>query len=179
VINLSEIGRNELYSPLETLLSLRDPDLYIAEDIADFRKNAPKLPYPWYKKFPFEDRQIHRAYIIVRNVGIRSFYDMKKEEAREHFIVHDATEQAVMNWGERIYFPPLHTFDEAHKQDGLSDNDWVYDVLFIYLITVKTPLIIQVRKFNFSRIKRGKTTLLDKVRQKIPELVPAPIPESI
>ena len=109
MINLSAIGRSSLYSTPEILRSLRGPDIYIAENMADFKKNAPNLPYPWYKQFSFEDRQTHRARILIYDVGIRSFYSMKKEKTRENFLVHDTTEQAAMNWdSKRIYFPPLH-----------------------------------------------------------------------
>ena len=153
---------------------LREPELYLAEDMADFNKNAPCLPYPWYKWFPYEDKQIHRSYITIYDVGLRSFYGMEKEDERYHFLVHDATGDAVMNWDpERNIFPPGNTFDEVHTQEGLTDDDWVFNIFLVYLIHERLSYISEVQKIRSRRTRKEKASLLKQVRGFIPEPAPA------
>ena len=72
-----------------------------------------------------------------------------------------------MNWGSDVgMFQPLHTFDEAWAENGLRDDDWVFDILFLHLLNVGTSYIIQVRKFPTSEVRLGKeeTTIIEKIR---------------
>ncbi len=51
MINLSEIIRQQPETSfLRKLRSLRDPDIYLAENIRDYRENASNLEFPWYKR---------------------------------------------------------------------------------------------------------------------------------
>jgi len=136
--------------------SFREPELYLADDMADFNKNASHLPYPWYKQFPYEDRFDHRAHITIFNVGLRSFYGMGKQDKRINFLVHDATGKAIMNWESgRRFFRPKNTFDELHSQEGLVDDDWVFNILLVYLIHEQLSYIYEVQKIRPTQKKRG------------------------
>ena len=157
-----------------TYQAFRGPELYLAEDMADFNENVSRLPYPWYKWFPYEDRQIYRAYITIYNIGLRSFYGMEKEAERHHFLVHDATGDAVMNWEPgREIFRPRNTFDEVHLQEGLTDDDWVFNIFLVYLIHEQLSYICEVQKVHPIQKQEEKISLLEQARDFISEPVPA------
>jgi len=146
MLNLSETGR-ESYAPLKRLLSMRNPDLYLAENIGDFNENKDKIQFPWYKRRgPFP-----RAFVILENVGINSMEGV--EEEKGWFELHDETGSLLVYWHEndKLFFRPKTTFEEARDTQCLLDNDWVYEVFLLRHLEKDLDFIVDITKHKFDR----------------------------
>ena len=180
MINLSQLARqsNEI-SLFEKIKSLRRLEIYLAENIRDYHENAPKLKFPWYKRdILFRMDYDDRAYISIMNVKLETLKEKGEIEIPNWFLIHDDTGKDVVYWdSEGDLLPASHSFVEAQEEQCLRDGDWIYDILLRYLIKKDLPSIIEVRKYNFSRKKPEKDSLLDRVKDLLP--VNKPLPQSI
>jgi hypothetical protein len=51
MLNLNHIADdNSRVPPLIKIINMRDPEIYLAENIADYKEHAQNLTFPWYKK---------------------------------------------------------------------------------------------------------------------------------
>lgn len=161
MINVTEMLRKEgHYSLFERITSYRDPELYHAENMKDFLGEASTLPYPLYKSFPSVDNQMHRAYITIYDVGLtRLHYPDDVEGSKPtHFLVHDESGEAKMNWeAERDIFPLRNTFSDVSSEAGLTEDDWVFNVFFVHLINEGLSYICEVQKNRPRRRIKGET----------------------
>ena len=176
MINLTEFAlKSSEFSLLYKINSLRDPDFYLAENMRDFKTNAPYINFPWYKGFPvlegFDPKE-WRAYIAVHNVGIEF---LEEDDFSKKFLVHDSTDRAVMCWhNKKGFLQPYKTFEELQEEQGLKHKDWVYEVLFLYYITERVSIIGNVKKCKpLIRIK--EESLVDRVSNLTPQLLSQPI----
>ena len=178
MINLSELGRSSLVVPIwKKTQSLRDPDIYLAENIADYKENGPNLVFPWYKRFPSSDNFMDRAFISLMGVGIDKLRDKSGIEISNWFIVHDESGAEVMYWGGRNdVLPTIQTYAEAQEEQRLCDGDFVYDIFFRYLINHNLPNIIELRKFQPSNRQTEGESLTDRIRIFFPDYIPIPQP---
>ena len=72
MLNLSQLARESPEYPLlGKIRSFRYPDIYLAENLADYQENAQSLEFPWYKRFPFPYKFMDRACIIFQNIGLK------------------------------------------------------------------------------------------------------------
>ena len=179
MINLSEIIRQQPETSfLRKLRSLRDPDIYLAENIRDYRENAPNLEFPWYKRsVPFVKDLDERVYISIMDVRLNKL-KINNFEIPNYFVIHDETYAEVVYWNiNSNLIPTLHSFEELQEKQGLKDGDYIYDILLRYLIKKDFPSIVEVRKYNFSNRKPEKESIMERVRSFFPS--PEVIPESI
>lgn len=163
MINLSQFGRQSRELTVwQYFSSMRGIDIYQAENIRDIRENAPYLEFPWYKSFS-HDHSCHRAAIIVNNVGIELVSD---GDAGRWFSVHDDTELMMMVWadGKKTWWYPSISFEQAQEEQGLKENDRVFELFILYLIYPRIPLIIDVKRTNFRTGKESKETILKRLR---------------
>jgi len=63
----------------------------------------------------------------------------------------------------------LHSFEDAQKEQGLKEDDWVYDVFFQYFQKVDLPSIIEVNKYPPQR-KFKKNSVREKMIELLPDL---------
>ena len=179
MINISEIIRQQPETSFfKKLRSLRDPDIYLAENIRDYRENAPNLEFPWYKRgVPFVKDSDERVYISIMDVGL-SKLKINNIKIPDWFVIHDETYAEVVYWNiNSNLIPTLHSFEELQEKQGLKDGDYIYDILLRYLIKKDFPSIVEVRKYNFSNRKPEKESIMERVRSFFPS--PEVIPESI
>src|SRR3989344_1463356 len=118
MINLSEIIRQQPETSfLRKLRSLRDPDIYLAENIRDYRENAPNLNFPWYKRgVPFVKDLDERVYISIMNVRLNKLKD-GRIEIPKCFVIYDNTGHDIVYWdSDNKYFPTLYSFEELEQR---------------------------------------------------------------
>ena len=96
MLNLSQLVReSQEYPLLKKIRNFRNPDIYLAENLADYQENAQSLEFSWYKRFPFQDKFMDRAYIIFQNVGLKKLV-YEKMEIPNWFVLHDAFGQELI-----------------------------------------------------------------------------------
>ena len=173
MLNLSQLERiSENYSLIRKCRSFRDSDIYLAENLADYKQSASSLEFPFYKRFPFSAKFMDRAYIIFQNVGLKKLVD-KEFEIPNWFVLHDNSGQEVVCWdANHELFPTIASFDEVQAEQGLRDSDWVYDVLVRYLIWSNMSNIVRVNKHDFSNRKLEKDSLAERIRSFFPGYEP-------
>lgn len=173
MLNLSQLARESPnYSIVRRIRSIRDPDIYLAENLADYQHNAQSLEFPWYKRFPFPDKFMDRAYIIFQNVGLKKL-NYEEIEIPNWFILHDYSGQELIYWNaDNESFPTVASFEEVQKQQGLKDDDWVYDVFVRYLIPSNLPSVVEVNRYKFSNRKPEIDSLAERIRSFFPEFEP-------
>lgn len=167
MINISEIIRQQPETSfLRKLRSLRGPDIYLAENIMDYRENAPNLEFPWYKRESifYHADFMERAYISIMNVGLNKLR-INNIEIPDLFVIHDETYTDIVYWSNSIPFEEVQ---------GLKDGNYIYNILLRYLIKKNLPSIVEVRKYNFSNRKLEKESIMERVRGFFPkgEIVP-------
>jgi len=170
MLNLSHLARESPDYPLiKKIRSFRDPDIYLAENLADYKKNAPHLKFPWYKRFPFPDNFMDRAYIIFNNIGLKTL-SYHSNEIPDWFLLHDDSGRELVFWnGNHDLFPTMDSFDNVRERQGLKDDDWVYDVFVRYLIHHDLPSIVEVNKYKPSNRKPEKDSLAERINHFFPE----------
>ncbi len=180
MLNLSQLARESPnVSFVRKIRSFRDPNIYLAENLADYQQNAPILDFPRYKRFLSQDKFMDRAYIIFQNVGLKKL-SHKRIEILNWFVLHDDSGQELVYWNaDHELFPTLASFDEVQEKQGLKEDDWVYDVFIRYLIPSNLPSVVEVNKYKFSNRKPEKDSLAEIIKDKIGELLPQPTPEPI
>ena len=175
MVNISQANRwsGEL-TIWQWLRSMRGPDVYEADNIRDIKKNAPNLEYPQWKSF-HSDVTAHRAAISVSNVNIELLED---GDTGRWFKVYDETEAMTMVWadGERTYYEPIISFEQATCEQGLNRNDRVSELFILYLINDRIPIIIDVEKTDSQSGWKRRKKVADQLKSglTIPNLVPNP-----
>ena len=172
MLNLSQLARESSNYPLlNKIQNIIDPDIYLAENIADYKENAPNFEFPWYKRFPLTE---DRVYIIFQNIGIKTLEDEERIIIPNWFVLHDDSGQELVYWNsDSKLFPARASFEEIQETQGLKEEDWVYDVFIRYLIKSNFPSIAEVRKYNFSDKKPERDTLAERIKSFFPEFEPS------
>jgi len=172
MLNLSQLARESPDYPLVgTIISFRNPDIYLAENLVDYHQNAPSLEFPWYKRFPLPDKSMDRAYIVFKNVGLKKLnLDPDKPN---WFVLHDDSGQELVYWNaDHKTFPTMASFDQVQAKQGLKDDDWVYEVCVRYLIHSNLSSVVQVSRHRFSNRKLERVSLTERIMSLFPEFEP-------
>ena len=129
MLNLSQLARGFHDSPLfKRIQSIRNPEIYLAENLADYQENAPSLEFPFSYKF------VDRRYIIFQNIGLKKLV-YEEMEIPNWFVLHDNSGQELIYWNaDHELFPTMASFDEVQAEQGFKDDDWICDVFIRYLI---------------------------------------------
>ncbi len=178
MLNLSQIVRESPnYTLIQKVKNFRAPDVCIAENLADYQKNAPNLGFPWYKRSPLSSMFGDKAYIIFRDIGLKKLL-LEKVEVPNWFVLHDYSGQELVYWdANNVLFPTCESFDEVHEKQGLKEDDWVYEVIVRYSQhstqkKLSLSSIIKVNKYNSSNKNPKETSLIEKIRSFFPEFKP-------
>jgi len=174
MINLSQFARESTeYSIWKKMRSLRRPDIYLAENIKDYRENAPNIDFPWYKKSSPHLDFMEEAYISILNVGINKLL-LEGLEIPDWFVIHDESGSDVVYWNKKNYLTPaLLSFEDAQENQGLRDGDHVYDIFLRYMIKKDFTSIVEVNKYKFSNKKRNRESAIERVKVFSPLLDPS------
>jgi hypothetical protein len=175
MINLSQLARESPNYPLfRKIKSVRNPDVYLADNVLDYQENAPRIVFPSYKRFPYTDKFMDRAHIILHNVGLKR-YSCNNNTLANWFIIHDDSSQEVAYWNaEDELFPTRASFENLQDSQGLEANDWVYEVDIEYLIQNGMTSIVEVNKYasNDSSKKEKRNYLSEIINGLLPEFNP-------
>ena len=121
-----------------------DPDIYLAENMGDYRENAPKIKIPFIQKII----SIPRIYISINNVCIERL-KVKDYIVPNYFKVHDDTGEDIMIWDKgNPLFSALHSFEEVQEKQFLKDKDWIQELFFRYYLNYDFPSIVEVNKYK-------------------------------
>ena len=169
MLNLSQLAREcHEYPILRRIRSLRDPDIYLAENLVDYQESAKSLEFPWYKRLPFPDKSMDRAYIIFQNIGLKKLV-REKMEIPNWFVLYDDSGKELVYWdADHELFPTIISSDKVQAERELKD-DWVYDVFVRFLIPSSLPSIVDVSAYRFSNTKPKKESLAERIRNFFPE----------
>lgn len=137
MINLSECKRHSSrFSTWEKLLTIRDPDIYFAESVRDFRENRSHIRFPWWKTG--QQTPGPRAYVLLYNVTVERI----PTDPRSYHLCDDEG-GIITHWDpEHPYFPSMTNPDEIFGSE--EQSVFVYSVFFCYLIRHDLPLIAEV-----------------------------------
>ena len=127
-----------------------DPDIYFAENMADYLENASKVKVPLMQKF----FPLKRIYVVINNVFIER---VKKDNyyAPSQFKVHDETGEDIMRWDpENPLCYALHSFEEAQEKQFLKDKDLVEELFFRHYTEYDFSHIIEVNKYKKKYFQR-------------------------
>ena len=179
MINLSQVLMSRQDVPTSTkLYYLRHPYYYLAENMGDYLGNRDEIEFPWYKRsiIPFPAFLDKRAHVLIHNVRLRISLGNDPENPL-FFDVSDSTGHEVMYWGsEDSTYPTGYTFEELCEEQDFKNNDWVSDLLIVYYIKDKFPVIGWVNKNkHYGRGCKRRKSLLELL--KFPE--PSPLPQTV
>ncbi|MBW2998480.1 hypothetical protein KY321_02980 [Candidatus Woesearchaeota archaeon] len=167
MINISEYTRNTLFKKIR---SLRDPYIYLAENVSDYQDNLEQITLPWYKRFSLDPKLLPRAYILFQNIGLKKL-NCKGKEVPNWFILHDGTGKELFYWNKDHYlFSSKCSFNDLKIEQGLKEDDWVYDILVRHYIRGDMASITEIRKFNSSSHKPDEVSLQDRIKAFFPDL---------
>lgn len=160
MINLSKLYYSDV-SLLEKVKHVMDPDIYLAESVADFKENARKVILPFYKRrFSIEPS----CFITIKGVGIDLLES--NEYLEKYFSIHDYSSLMVAVWNsfDDSFYSPMRSYEQVQCEDGLRKQDFVYSIDFLYLINKNLPLIINVEKNKSGKKEQKKESLIDRVK---------------
>ena len=144
--------RNESIDIRKKISMLWDPNLYLAENISDFQKEAEEIKMPWYKIGRILVGP--RIYVIVQNVAI--------EEIINHpdwYLMHDDSGQKVIYWDEdHFLFPAL-----SDPKSTLEQGSY-FDVLFCYLYRNKVSYVTKVEEYSGRINIKKPESLADRIK---------------
>ncbi len=83
-----------------------------------------------------------RVYIILHNVRLQKITE------DYWFTASDLTGTAILLWRKQDWFPAAYSFENAVTNQGLLEDDTVYEVFFRYLLEYKIASIISVEKYS-------------------------------
>jgi len=177
MLNLSKLARNSAEFPLKVRArEFVDPEIYLAEDIKDYRENKSLIVPPWFKKNPFSSAGLY-ALIAFHNVGIDGILNGRGGLVKDLVKVHDGSGSTVMCWNEPGEMFASHKSYFQRLEDGeLLLQDWVYGLTIVHSYHKGLPFVSEIEKSKFTRTKRKKSSLMDRINSLFPDLVPAPQP---
>jgi hypothetical protein len=128
---------------------LRSPDIYIFEDVQEYRERVRSLPCPWYK-----DVVEKCVFVALYNVGIRPIsYEVPIDELdpdidpKQWYAIHDASGLAFALWdANNRYYPAIESPEQAAHAQGLREDDFVFSVMLIHLIASDMCFVAKVEK---------------------------------
>ncbi len=177
MLNITEISRPK--RGLSGLLAMLDPDIYVAACVHDFLESIEQLPFPWYKDFPLGlVDPVPRAYVVFNNVGLTRAVLSYPEAEPNRFLIHDGTGDFSAVWPDKNDFfgSEERSFERAHEEQGLTEDDWVSEVFLKCFLDPSAYLIAIVTKTRSPR--REQETLAEKIarisRAFNPQLTPDP-----
>ena len=129
MLNLSQLLReSQEISFFKKIISLRDPDIYLAENLKDYQENYKSVEFPWYKRFPFPkfiSNDDDRIYILFKGIGLEKPVRKDIIIPPYWFILHDDSGQELVYWNKDSgLFPAAVSFEEMQEQ-GFKDNEWI------------------------------------------------------
>jgi hypothetical protein len=159
------LKQSEAFSPLDRIVATFGPQLYLAENIADYKKSMLKL------KSGFLNNS-HYALISIYNVGIDAVFE-NEERVRNMVHVHDASGIKVMSWNEPGEdLPAAQSYDQLLEEGILKPKDFVYRLLFSHWYPSQGgPLscVAEIKKQRFSNHVH-KPSLADRLEALFPDL---------
>lgn len=165
MINLSGRARDlGYYSTLTILRRLREPDIFLAQNINDFLQDRQNVEIPWYKQGSFA-----RIYVILHNVRIR-----KIEGEDKFFTLEDESGSFVAYWYNSDWFPTPHSYQQTIEANGLNEKYLLHEVFFRYLLRNGLPNICEVIPFKFTKITTESVSLFERlgIRVSVKDLLP-------
>jgi len=181
MLNLSQLARkSERISWRDKLSELINPEVYVALDISDYKKNKVAIVPPWFKK-NFLLSASHYAFVVFYNVGIDGIFDDSSEDSseenglirnyeliRNYVKVYDGSGSKVMSWTEKgDLFPADKSYFEALGNFELEVKDWVYRLVIRHSYEEGLPFVVNVEKNNFHNkdhfFNRKRDSLVDRI----------------
>jgi len=153
------------------------PELYMAEDIKDYQENGSLIVPPWFKKIPATSASCY-ALIAFHNVGIDGILNRKGEMVIENFVkVHDGSGSAVMCWNRPEELLHSHkSYFQRSEDNELLLQDWVYRLVIAHSYYGGVPFVSEIKRRKFSRTRKEKSSLMDRINSLIPDVSPVPQP---
>ncbi len=142
MFNLSARARVSSHMPwFWKFQSLFLPEIYLAEDVTDFKREGPKLPFPWYKTPNASYGPC--AYIILHNVRLAHM----QGEGPEWYVMKDVHALAVVRWESHDgLLPIMQSPEDAAREEAFESGNHVHEVFLSYLIKYDVGHVIEVRK---------------------------------
>ena len=181
MLNLSQFARkSERISLRDKLSELINPEVYVALDIVDYKKNKSAIVPPWFKK-NFLLSAGHYALVVFYNVGINGIFEDSCEDnseenglirnyelIRNYVNVHDNSGSEVMGWTEKgDLFPADKSYFETLGNFELEVKDWVYKLVIKHSYERGLPFVVNVEKNNLPNkdhfSNRKKDSLVDRI----------------
>jgi len=164
---------------------MKCPNHYVADTVKDFTETKSKLRSP-IRHMVIDPVMPDYAVIMLFDVNLRwvknkegecliSFNEL--EQPSMIFEVEDRTGKQEILWS---YEPHTKTdFKNAHSNQGLMPDDFVYTLTLVYDITHQNPFVYDVKKHG--SLGRGRRTKKRNIESLIKELLPSlnPVPQQI
>jgi len=167
MLNLSRLVRNSKQTSLvDKLKGCVGPEIYIAENIADYKHNKTVIVSPWFK------RANDYAFVVFYNVGIDGIFgenvdddEKKNSELIGNLVnVHDESGFEMMYWTEKGNIcPARESYFEMLGNFELEVKDLVYQLIVRYIYDGNVSFVADVTKSKCSNEK--KVPLMERVNR--------------
>ena len=172
MLNLSQLARTLDQVPLiEKAKDIYFPEVYKAENIADYKASKSSLLPPWFKRNPLLDANYY-AYILFYNVGIHEIIE-GDELIGDAVQVHDSSGSEVMLWttpGE--LFPANKSYFQMLDDRELELDDFVFRLAIRHSYEGSLPFISEVEKRKQSKNIKDEHSLIERILSLIPNIEP-------
>jgi len=173
MLNLSRLARNSTEFPLkDRAREFVGPEIYLAEDVKDYEEERPLIVPPWFKKNSLSSASLY-ALIAFHNVGIEGIPN-ERGLIEDLVKVHDGSSSTVMCWNKPGELFASHKSYFQRLEDGeLLPQDWVYALTVAHSYYRGLPFVLEIEKSKFTRTKREKSSLIDRINSLFPDFEPA------
>ena len=176
MLNLSQLARTSTEAPLKgRVMEFVEPEFYLSENVADYRRNNSLIVPPWFKKNPLLLANYY-ALIVFYDIGIKGVFE--KGKLTENFVeVHDESGSAVMCWTKQgEIFPADKSYFQMLDSCELQLQDWVYSLIIRHSYEGELPFVAELTKTKFSTTRKEEDSLLDRITSLFPDFEPVPQP---
>jgi|SRR3989344_8696602 len=171
MLHLSQLAReSENVSLSLRVQTVINPEVYLAENVADYCRQKERLCSPWFK-YPISDGRDY-AVVIFYNVRLDRFAG-----GYAYTNVHDASGSEIMCWNERgRLYPAIKSYREMLESGELQKQDWVYRLVVRHSYLGAMPFVAEVTKSRAEVRKEARDSLVDRITALFPERLPDFLP---
>lgn len=121
---------------------MRSPEVFLADNIADYKESVHNLNFPWYKS----GQHMERAYVLLHNIRI-DVLRRNNKIVPDFFTISDGSGEDVMYWNPVTEIgKAIHSFEQCREEQELEPGDWIYSLFIRYFLRGDFSTIIELNK---------------------------------
>ena len=166
MINISQLARTSGDALLkDRVIGFVKPEVYVAENVADYEKNAMSLYPPLFKCSPLQ-HAAHYAVVLFNNVGIKAI-----DNDSNHVDIYDDSGSISVRWHENgRYLPAQKPYGEVLDTKELAPQDHVHELVVRHSYISRAPYVASFTRQPQNAVEE-QDSLPKRIKMLFPEIV--------